>query len=97
MWDKSDILPTAETTLRANADAILSRPDIKRVTILGYASEEGPLSHNLPLSQRRADAAFEYLRSLGVPGDILRAQGKGESPGRPLYLHRVDYFEVETD
>jgi len=97
MWDKSDITPTAETTLRANADAILSLPGIKKVTILGYASEEGSLVHNLPLSQRRADAALEYLKSLGVPGDIMRAQGKGESPGRPLHLHRVDYFEVETD
>jgi hypothetical protein len=96
LWDKSEITPTAAATLRANADAILSQPDIKTVSILGYASEEGSLEHNFPLSEHRAKAALEYLESLGVPADILRAQGMGESPGRPLALHRVDYFEVET-
>jgi hypothetical protein len=96
LWDRSEITLAAAATLRANADAILSQPGIKTVSILGYASEEGSLEHNLPLSQRRAKVALEFLESLGVPADILRAQGMGESPGRPLHIHRVDYFEVET-
>jgi len=97
MWDKWDITPVAAATLRRNADVILSHPNIKMVTILGYASEEGTLEHNLPLSGRRANAAFEYLKSLGVPAEKMRTLAKGESAGRPLPMHRSVYFEIEVE
>jgi peptidoglycan-associated lipoprotein len=97
MWDKWDITPVAEATLRRNADVILAHPNIKMVTILGYASEEGTIEHNLPLSGRRANAAFEYLKSLGVPAEKMRTLAKGESAGRPLPMHRSVYFEIELE
>jgi len=66
-----------------------------RVVITGYASEEGTLEHNLPLSARRAYAAYDYLKSLGVPAGQMRFRAMGESIGRPLPVHRSVYFEVE--
>jgi len=96
-WDNSDITEVAAATLRRNAEVILSNPNIKIVIVSGYASEEGTIEHNLPLSGRRAEAAFEYLKSLGVPAGQMRTRAMGESAGRPLPLHRSVYFEIELE
>ena len=93
-WDKSDITEVAAGTLRRNAEVILSHPEIKTVILSGYASEEGTLEHNLPLSGRRANAAFEYLKTLGVPAEKMLTQAKGEMAGRPLPLRRAVFFEI---
>jgi outer membrane protein OmpA-like peptidoglycan-associated protein len=93
-WDKWDITAEAAATLRQNADVLLAHPDM-RIVITGYASEEGTLEHNLPLSARRAYAAYEYLQSLGVPAGQMRFRALGEATGRPLPMHRSVYFEIE--
>jgi len=93
-WDKSDITPLAAVTLRQNADVLLAHPDM-RIVITGYASEEGSLEHNFALSGRRANTAYEYLKTLGVPAGQMRSRALGESTGRPLPMHRSVYFEVE--
>jgi hypothetical protein len=95
-WDKWDITPEAAATLHRNADKLLAYPNV-RVVITGYASEEGTLEHNFPLSGRRAHAASEYLKSLGVPAGQLRFRALGESAGRPYPPHRAVYFEIETE
>jgi outer membrane protein OmpA-like peptidoglycan-associated protein len=95
-WDKWDITAEAAGALRRNADVLLAHPGVK-VVIKGYASEEGTTEHNLPLSARRAYAACEYLKSLGVPGRQMRFRAMGESPGRPYPPHRVAYFEIEPE
>ena len=92
--DKWDITSDAAATLRQNADVLLAHPDMK-IVINGYASEEGTLEHNLPLSGRRASTAYAYLQSLGVPAGQMRFQGMGESTGTPLPMHRSVYFETE--
>ncbi len=93
-WDKWDITAEAAATLRQNADVLLAHPDMK-VVLTGYASEEGTLEYNLPLSARRAYAAYEYLKSLGVPAGQMRFRALGELTGRPLPMHRSVYFEIE--
>jgi outer membrane protein OmpA-like peptidoglycan-associated protein len=95
-WDKSDITAIAEATLRKNAEVLLAHPDMK-IIITGYASEDGSPEHNLPLSGRRAQAAFEFLKSMGVPAGQMRYQAKGESEGRPLPMHRSVYFSLESE
>jgi len=93
-WDKWDITPVADATLRRNAKVLLAHPDVK-VVVTGSASEEGTIQHNLPLSGRRAYAAYKYLLSLGVPGRQMRFRAIGESEGRPYPIHRSAYFEIE--
>ncbi|MCX6843019.1 MAG: OmpA family protein [candidate division WOR-3 bacterium] len=93
-WNKWDITAEAAATLRQNADVLLAHPDM-RIVITGYASEEGTLEHNPPLSTRRAYAAYEYLQSLGVPAAQMRTRALDESAGRPLPMHRSVYFEIE--
>lgn len=95
-WDKWDITPVASATLRQNADVLLAHPDV-RVLVAGYASEEGSLEHNYPLSARRAYAAYEYLQSLGVPARQMRYRAMGESAGRPLPMHRSVYFKIKPE
>ena len=92
-WDKWTITTMAATILRQNADVLLAHPDMK-IMITGYASEEGTTEHNLPLSARRAYAAYEYLQSLGVPAGQMRFRAMGESTGTPLPMHRSVYFEI---
>ena len=74
---------------------LLANPDTK-VLIAGYASEEGPPEHNVPLSGRRAEAVYEYLKSRGVPAEQMRTKAMGEDPGRPLPIHRWVRFEIES-
>jgi hypothetical protein len=95
-WDSWSILPVAAAKLRHNAQIFLAHPELK-IVVLGSASEEGTTAHNLPLSQRRAQAAYDYLRALGVPAERMRVQGLGELPGRPLPLYRAVHFEFETE
>jgi len=95
-WDKWEITPVAETTLRRNADVLLAHPDLK-VVVSGYASEEGSAEYNARLSGRRAQAAIEYLESLGVPKEQMRFRVGGESAGRPYPLYRVVDFEFEPE
>jgi peptidoglycan-associated lipoprotein len=95
-WDKAEITSEAAASLRRNADALLSHPDVN-VVISGYASEEGTPQYNLRLSGRRALAAYEYLRSLGVPKPQMRFRAQGVSAGRPYPMHRIVDFEIETE
>ena len=95
-WDKWDITPRAAATLRRNADVLLAHPNA-HVVINGHASEEGTPEYNFPLSGRRAKAAFDYLKSLGVPEQQMRYRPMGVSAGRPYPLHLAVYFEIESE
>lgn len=93
-WDKWEITSEAAALLHKNAEVLKSNPSVK-VMIVGRASEEGPDEHNVPLSERRAKATYEHLKSLGVPADQMEYQGLGERPGKPFPPHRTAYFEIK--
>ncbi|MDF1812999.1 MAG: OmpA family protein [Verrucomicrobiales bacterium] len=59
----------------------LQSPDLQyqRFVIEGHASAEGTRSVNLTLSQRRANAIFDFLVSYGVHPSRLLSVGHGES------------------
>jgi len=64
-------LNSAAATLRLNSDLM--------VEIAGYTDSSGSASHNLGLSDRRANTVRDYLIRLGVNGDKLTAKGYGEA------------------
>ena len=77
-------LGSAELTdeARANAKAFaeaLKRPQLasKKVLIEGHTDRQGSREFNLDLSERRAQAVADYLKSLGVPADRLQVKGFG--------------------
>jgi peptidoglycan-associated lipoprotein len=68
--DKSDIRPDARDALTKDAEFLRSYPDI-RISIEGHCDERGSTEYNLGLGERRADAAKNYLVSLGIAANRI--------------------------
>jgi len=64
-FNKSDIRDDAREALTKDAEFLRSYPDI-RITIEGHCDERGSTEYNIGLGQRRAQAAKNYLVSLGI-------------------------------
>lgn len=63
--DKFDVDAEDQEVLRSQAAWLAKYPN-KRVTIEGHADERGTRDYNLALGERRANAAKNFLASLGV-------------------------------
>lgn len=63
--DKSEIRSDARDALTKDAEFLRSYPDV-RISIEGHCDERGSTEYNLGLGQRRADAAKNFLISLGI-------------------------------
>jgi len=76
-FDRYDLRPDARDTLRANADWLKKNP-AARIEIEGHCDERGTNEYNLALGAKRAQAAKEYLGSLGIVGERLSTISYGE-------------------
>lgn len=76
-FDKSTLRNEARDRLEQNAEFLNQHPEFV-VTIEGHADERDTNEYNLALGERRANAAKDYLVSLGVSGDRLRTISYGE-------------------
>ena len=76
-YDKSDIRPDAREALMQTANFLKSYPQVK-VTIEGHCDERGSTEYNLALGDRRAQAAKDFLVSLGVPSDRMQTISYGK-------------------
>ena len=81
--DKFNIDSEDAAALRSQAQYLLQYANI-RATIEGHADERGTREYNLALGERRANAAKNYLVSLGVPADRLTVVSYGKE--RPVAL-----------
>ncbi len=78
-FDKSTLSDNAKTVLDTTIYKIMmENPDII-VEISSHTDSKGTDSYNLKLSQKRADAAVEYLISKGISKNRLVAKGYGET------------------
>ena len=68
--DKSEIRPDARDALTKDAEFLRSYPDI-RISLEGHCDERGSTEYNLGLGQRRAEAAKNYLVSLGITANRI--------------------------
>jgi peptidoglycan-associated lipoprotein len=80
-FDRFTLSPKARETLAANAAVLLGLSEV-RVSIEGHCDQRGSDSYNLALGERRAQAARDYLVSLGVAPDRLQVISYGEE--KPL-------------
>lgn len=64
--DQSDVDAEDQATLQSQATYLRQYPQV-RVTIEGHADERGTREYNLALGERRANAAKNYLVSIGIP------------------------------
>jgi len=76
-FDRYDLSSDARTTLRGNAEWLKSNPSV-RVEIEGHCDDRGTNEYNLALGAKRAQAAREYLSTLGVATDRLSTISYGE-------------------
>lgn len=76
--DSDEILEDSYALLDRVAAVIVEHPEIVRVQVQGHTSTDGEEAHNQELSERRAAAVAEYLRTHGV-GIEITSQGYGET------------------
>ncbi len=76
-FDSAVLKPEMKAALEDLAERIKESPGHEKLTIIGHTDSTGPAAYNQKLSERRAEAAAEYLRSLGI--DEIATEGRGES------------------
>jgi len=85
--DKSDLRDDARGALTKDAEFLRSYPQV-RVSIEGHCDERGSTEYNLGLGQRRAEAAKNFLISLGISGDRIETTSWGKE--RPFCTEHTE-------
>ncbi len=81
-FDKSTLRPDAVAILNEAVEILKRYPDL-RVEVAGHTDSKGTDAYNQKLSERRAQAVYDYLTSNGVDaGRLVGPVGYGES--RPI-------------
>jgi peptidoglycan-associated lipoprotein len=81
--DRYNIDSADAAALQLQAQYLMRYPNIN-VTLEGHCDERGTREYNLALGERRANAAKNYLVSLGVPASRIRTVSYGKE--RPVAL-----------
>ncbi len=81
--DRYNVDSSDASALTAQAQWLMKYP-AKRATIEGHADERGTREYNLALGERRANAAKNYLVSLGVDASRITIVSYGKE--RPVAL-----------
>ncbi len=76
--DSSQLTMGARASLDQVGDALKGRPDVRSMSVIGHTDSTGSEAYNLRLSERRAAAVADYLRSTGVRNRFI-SSGQGES------------------
>lgn len=76
-FDQADLRETDRATLVKNGET-LKKFDFLIVTIEGHADERGTIEYNLALSDRRAPASYDYLISVGIAANRIKAVAYGK-------------------
>jgi len=76
-FDRYDLKPDARATLKVNADWLKANPSA-RVEVEGHCDERGTNEYNLALGAKRAQAAKDYLVTLGIATGRLSTMSYGE-------------------
>lgn len=75
--DRFNIDTADQATLQTQAQWLARYPD-KRIVIEGHCDERGTRDYNLALGERRANAAKNYLASLGVDASRIQTVSYGK-------------------
>ena len=77
-FNSDAVKPTAQANLRELAQSFTKYPDTE-LLVVGHTDGAGDDAYNQRLSERRAQAAAQYLVAQGVPSARIRTNGKGEA------------------
>jgi peptidoglycan-associated lipoprotein len=76
-YDKYNLKPLAQTTLKNGAPAYLKYLEYKLI-IEGHCDDRGTAEYNLALGQKRADEAAKYLADLGIAKERIKTISYGK-------------------
>jgi peptidoglycan-associated lipoprotein len=76
-YNESTIRPQDNDVLRAGADYMTSHPGT-RVQVEGHCDDRGSEEYNIALGARRAQAAKDYLATLGIGADRMSTISYGK-------------------
>lgn len=76
-FDSAALSNDARATLRANADWLKANASA-RIQIEGHCDERGAADYNMALGAKRAQAAMDYLATLGVAANRMSTISYGE-------------------
>jgi peptidoglycan-associated lipoprotein len=81
--DQYDVDAQDQQTLQSQAAWLQQNPNV-RITVEGHADERGTRDYNIALGERRANAAKNYLASLGIDPSRINTVSYGKE--RPAAL-----------
>ncbi|MBN2226360.1 MAG: peptidoglycan-associated lipoprotein Pal [candidate division Zixibacteria bacterium] len=88
-FDKFNLVDSAKRALDNNARVLKSNPNVV-VMIEGHCDERGTIEYNLSLGEKRANAAMQYLKDLGISGSRMKTISYGkEKPADPGHNERA--------
>lgn len=93
-FNKSAIRKGDAAELISLANILKKYPDLK-IEMTSHTDTRGNAEYNMELSQKRADAAKEYLVSLGIQKERITTKAAGESAPRNHCIDGVDCSEEE--
>lgn len=76
-FDRFVIRDEARSGLETNAGRLKSQSG-EKILIEGHCDERGTNAYNMVLGERRAQAAAQYLRDLGVPSSQMQTTSYGQ-------------------
>jgi len=76
-FDSAELSESARSTLKAHAEWLKGNP-ASRVQIEGHCDERGTAEYNMALGAKRAQAAMDYLATLGIAANRLSTISYGE-------------------
>lgn len=82
-FDRATIRPDGEATLRRQAQFLRDNSNLS-ITVAGHCDERGTREYNLALGERRANAAKNFLVSLGIDSSRITTTSYGKE--RPIVL-----------
>ncbi len=93
-FDKADIKPASEPTIKEIAKFLKDNPTMK-VYVVGHTDNVGKLEYNMELSRRRAEAVVkELVEKYGIKKDRLKAFGVG--PLAPIASNKTEEGRVKN-
>jgi peptidoglycan-associated lipoprotein len=90
--DRFNIDTVDAQALQSQAQWLMRYPN-KRVTIEGHADERGTREYNLALGERRANAAKNYLVSLGIDASRLRTVSYGKERPKAIGSNEASWAQ----
>jgi peptidoglycan-associated lipoprotein len=82
-YNEYNLTPEAQHTLQLQSEWLKKYPNV-HIQVSGHCDERGTREYNLALGDRRANAAKNYLVSLGIPADRVSTISYGKE--RPAVL-----------